>query len=306
MSAIWIVLEETKYLVDIAGGLSTILGEIDVADSSLKKSYVYADGQILSQRVHTDPTDPNVFTPYFYVHDRLGSVRLVVGYASQFQIVYTANSYTYTPFGSRYDVNPQDGVDDPWQFTGQWHDGEIDQYYLRARMYDPTMMRFTSRDPVFGKFTEPATLHMYLYCWNNPINFVDLNGECGISVDALATMAIRSFVGANTGFVVGVYREILTELAMGGDLNAAKILGKGVSGAILGVLAGGYGGITNPGYAAFISNGGSKILADMAFSLVAGAIADIGGRSIEGALTRNLAHVLATNAMIDAVYYGDW
>jgi hypothetical protein len=44
---------------------------------SLKKSYYYADGQILSQRVH-DPNDPNSYTPYFYVHDRLGSVRMVV------------------------------------------------------------------------------------------------------------------------------------------------------------------------------------------------------------------------------------
>ncbi len=155
-----------------------------------------------------------------------------------------------------------------------------------------------------GKFTEPATLHRYLYCWNNPVNFVDLNGEAGISVDALATMAIRGFVGANTGFIVGVFKGIMVELAMGEDLSAAKILGSGVSGAILGALTGGWGGYLNPGYEAFITSGGGKILADMAFTLVAGAIADVGGGSVEGMLTRNAAHVLATNAMIESVYYG--
>jgi hypothetical protein len=42
----------------------------------------------------------------------------------------------------------------------------------------------------------------------------------------------------------------------------------------------------------------------MAFTLVAGPIADIGGRSIEKMFKRNAGHVLATNALIESVYYG--
>jgi len=65
--------EETtrKYLVDINGKLPTILCEIDTSDSSLKKSYYYANAQILAQREHT--ANPAVYDEYFYVHDRLGS-----------------------------------------------------------------------------------------------------------------------------------------------------------------------------------------------------------------------------------------
>lgn len=43
-------------------------------------------------------------------------------------------------------------------------------------MYDPPLMRFTSRYPVFGKFEEPMTLHKYLYCLNDPINKIDPTG----------------------------------------------------------------------------------------------------------------------------------
>ncbi len=43
-------------------------------------------------------------------------------------------------------------------------------------MYDPTMMRFTTRDPAEGTFAEPLTLHKYLYCLNDPANRVDLSG----------------------------------------------------------------------------------------------------------------------------------
>ena len=61
-------------------------------------------------------------------------------------------------------------------FTGQYFDSEIDEYYLRARQYDPHIARFTARDPIFGQFEEPLTLHAYLYCGNDPLNYVDPSG----------------------------------------------------------------------------------------------------------------------------------
>jgi len=88
------------------------------------------------------------------------------------------NSYTYNPFGqdlSTADCN--ENVYNPFKFTGQWWDSEIGQYYLRARMYDPHIGRFTSRDPVAGKFKEPISLHRYLYCLNDSINHTDPTGR---------------------------------------------------------------------------------------------------------------------------------
>ncbi len=90
-------------------------------------------------------------------------------------------SYTYDPFGVVIEENGT--FANPFKFTGQWYDEEIDQYYLRARMYDPALARFTGRDPVLGRFREPMTLHRYLYCKNDPINQVDPNGFSSISTD---------------------------------------------------------------------------------------------------------------------------
>ncbi|MCD4831138.1 MAG: RHS repeat-associated core domain-containing protein [Anaerohalosphaeraceae bacterium] len=64
-----------------------------------------------------------------------------------------------------------------WGFTGQWLDSETGQYYLRARQYSPYLSRFTSYDPIMGKFDQPLTLHKYLYCGNEPLNMVDLTGR---------------------------------------------------------------------------------------------------------------------------------
>jgi len=214
-----------KYIVDISGELPTILCEIEdpnsFVPSSLKKSYYYADGQILSQRVH-DPNDPNSYTPYFYVHDRLGSVRMVVDDTGA-----AVCSYTYRPYGAFYDGECVEttGVDNPWKFTGQYYDAEIEQYYLRARQYDPAMMRFTSRDPVSGKYDEPLTLHKYLYCLNNPANRIDPSGLYAGYDDAAFFIA-----GALTNLITQGITDWLTGSYSGFDSYVAAFGAGGIGG----------------------------------------------------------------------------
>ncbi|MHB9071736.1 MAG: LamG-like jellyroll fold domain-containing protein [Sedimentisphaerales bacterium] len=182
-----------KYIVDIVGGLPTILCEIDPCESdpncSLKKVYYYANAQILKQ--------DNSGGSYYYVHDRLGSVRLVVNDAGDVN-----NTYTYNPFGEDLPSDCNVTVYNPFKFTGQWFDSEIGQYYLRARMYDPALMRFTGRDPVKGAFKSPMSLHRYLYCENEPIDRTDPTGRLfGIGIGAKieaasATVAVGIRAGA--------------------------------------------------------------------------------------------------------------
>ena len=115
---------------------------------------------------------------YFYMHDRIGSVRQIINTAGA-----VVRNYTYSPFGKVIEDSssgPQAPSND-FMFTGQWYDSEIGQYYLRARMYDPELARFTGRDPVLGGFKEPMTLHAYLYCLNDPINRSDPRGEKSLS-----------------------------------------------------------------------------------------------------------------------------
>jgi len=150
-----------KYIVDIVGGLPTTLMEIEPNIGLILKTYIYANGQVLC-RHDGDYSSAR----YFYIHDRLGSTR---------QIINTSGSvvryYTYEPFG---EVLEEEGtLTNNMMFTGQYFDTEIDQYYLRARQYDPYISRFTARDPVFGRYKEPLTLHRYLYCFNDPVNLID-------------------------------------------------------------------------------------------------------------------------------------
>ena len=190
-----------KYIVDIAGKLPVILCEIDTSDSSLTRSYIYSDrSQIICQRDGDQTADE-----YFYVTDRLGSVRQVVDNAGSVVL-----DYTYSPFGQMLEQSKKSGYEysfNNFLFTGQWYDFEFSQYYLRARMYDPYLGRFTSRDPVKGKFKHPLTLHKYLYCLNNPVNRIDPDGRFSLASILVANVMSSSLRMQKSKFDMDIFNR---------------------------------------------------------------------------------------------------
>jgi len=156
--------------------------ELDQSES-IVKSYIYENSRIIAQR-----TGGQSASKYFYVNDRLGSVRQVIDMSGSVK-----RNYTYSPFGQLLESGTAQGApNNPFMFTGQWFDDEISQYSLRARMYDPVLMRFTARDRVFGIFEEPITLHKYLYCGNDPINRIDPDGRFFGLANLLFSRAVES------------------------------------------------------------------------------------------------------------------
>ena len=79
-------------------------------------------------------------------------------------------SYTYDAFG--VEQNPSDSDTNPFRYRGEYYDSEIEQIYLRARYYDPSLGRFTQQDPAMADGN-----NWYVYCGNNPVINVDPSGE---------------------------------------------------------------------------------------------------------------------------------
>ena len=170
-----------KYIIDPVGKLSTILLEIDTSDSSIAKTYIYANEQVIAQ--HNGDTSAN---RYFCLADRIGSIRQVVDVNGN-----VVARYTFDPFGEAFATEVHEFITNAFRFTGQYFDAETGQYYMRARQYDPSIGRFTTRDPVTGNFKDPMSLHPYLYCMNDPINHLDPTGEFfGGYLDILWTNSI--------------------------------------------------------------------------------------------------------------------
>ncbi|MDY7015560.1 MAG: RHS repeat-associated core domain-containing protein, partial [Cyanobacteriota bacterium] len=64
----------------------------------------------------------------------------------------------------------------PYLFAGEQYDPVLEEYYLRARYYDPSAGRFTARDPFEGFMNQPLSLAKYPYVHGNPVNATDPTG----------------------------------------------------------------------------------------------------------------------------------
>jgi RHS repeat-associated protein len=150
----------------------------DGGDTKKMEAWYTPDGariakkrQVLAQHDESDQQNRPI---YFYLHDRLGSVRQVIDDAAD-----VVHCYTYDPWGLTVGAESQEtvGKRNLYRFAGYVWDPEVTQYYCNARQYDPVLARFTSRDPLQGSFKEPMTLHKYLYCADDPINRTDPTGK---------------------------------------------------------------------------------------------------------------------------------
>ena len=87
-----------------------------------------------------------------------------------------AARYTYDAFGNT-ELMEGEEFDNEFGYTGQIYDRSSGLYYYNARYYDPEEGRFTTQDTYRGEQTEPDTYHLYAYCANDPVDYVDPSGH---------------------------------------------------------------------------------------------------------------------------------
>ncbi len=86
------------------------------------------------------------------------------------------NRYEYDIFGMEI-LNGVEEVENSIRYAGEFYDASAGLYYLRARYYDPATARFISEDTYRGDATDPASLNLYAYCGNDPVNYTDPSGH---------------------------------------------------------------------------------------------------------------------------------
>lgn len=103
-----------------------------------------------------------------YLHDNSGSpIRLINGQG------YKQDVFDYDEFGVEIHKNSST---QPFGFTGYQRCEISSNLYAQAREYQPETGRFISEDLIKGSIYSPFTMNHYIYCWNQPMKYVDLNG----------------------------------------------------------------------------------------------------------------------------------
>ena len=102
-------------------------------------------------------------TWYHYASDEQGSIVFISDEEK------VCNKYDYDAWGNL--TTCEEIIPNRFLYTGQQFDQITQQYYLRARYYNPVIARFTKEDVYRGD-----GLNLYTYCNNNPVIYYDPSG----------------------------------------------------------------------------------------------------------------------------------
>ena len=103
-------------------------------------------------------------TYYHYASDEIGNITHVVNDTN------VINHYEYDVWGNL--TVCEETIENRIKYNGQQFDPISQQYYLRARYYNPVIGRFTQEDTYRGD-----GLNLYAYCRNNPVFYIDPSGH---------------------------------------------------------------------------------------------------------------------------------
>lgn len=179
----------------------------------------------------------------YYVQDVLGSPMYLMDERGK-----SRELYGYDEFG--LSLNKKENVFQnplqPFGFTGYQMDEAGGLYFAQARRYDAGLGRFISEDFIKGFIEAPFTLNNYGYCWNRPLDLVDLNGLWPTWVKVAATVAFVAGVAVVAAVAVpaigaaAVAAGITTTATIAAvEATAAAVVTVTVAGAAVGGVVGG-------------------------------------------------------------------
>jgi len=152
------------------------------------------------------------FDYYFYDTNLQGDI---VGlYNESWRCIGT---YTYDAWGnctvtatsgiSTTDTNVLTNIN-PFRYRGYYYDVETGLYYLQSRYYDPEIGRFINADGQLNLGSHMLGANLFVYCVNNPVNLIDLDGnEPGDLFDTIDE-AMICFARMHKCFIVPVKTEL--------------------------------------------------------------------------------------------------
>ena len=152
-------------------------------------------------------------------------------------------------YGNHEVLNPDDTVNtsstfighiNPFRYRSYYYDEESGYYYCNHRYYVPFIYRWLTMDDLsYFDSSSINGINLFAYCKNNPVMYVDPDGNVAISLTILG-LIIGAVIGAIIGGVVA-YNIAKNNNEEGWELfrwTLVGVLGGGIIGGLIGACAG--------------------------------------------------------------------
>ena len=190
--------ELTLAQILLSDSVDYLLGGSMVMKNGRVDKYLF-EGGYAQASVAGSTTDSFAF--FYYNKDHLGSIREVVDANGNIRQV-----TNYYPFGAPYADSPVNPDHQPYKYNGKELDRMhgLDTYDYGARQHDPILARWDRMDPLCEK---TPGISPYVYCKDNPVKFVDIDGRDGVKIidDDNKTITVKADYYVRTG--VTQYRD---------------------------------------------------------------------------------------------------
>ncbi|MFA9466995.1 MAG: phage tail tip lysozyme, partial [Velocimicrobium sp.] len=212
--------KETNYVIDYLSDTNNDLLSYETGFGATRVTYGRGSER-LSQNVtiypetprtmRTDIAQENNGKSYFQT-DRLGSVLFASNQEGEVLRYADRDAWGNLQVPVQDDINSA-GIADSLGFTNYNYDPVLDQYFAQARFYDAKQGRMLAEDPV------NTGLNRYLYCKNDPLNYIDPLGATAKSVKAGVSISNKGIATAAAKALTG-YKKALS--AVGNIGNAGS------------------------------------------------------------------------------------
>ena len=150
-----------------------MLGGTLTLKNGLIDKYYFEDGYCKIEKLSDNSGESIRY--YYYDQDHLGNIRQVTE-VDENCIAKVVQINNYYPFGMQYCDGTVDDFDQNHKYNGKEYDKMhgLNTYDYGARQYNPVTARWDRIDPLCEKYYGVSP---YVYCLNNPIKFLDDQGE---------------------------------------------------------------------------------------------------------------------------------
>ena len=180
--------------------------------------YLYDDsGSPIGMQYHAATSGEYEWEVYWYEKNLQGDIVAVYSDTGKLLI-----SYKYTAYGMFWMSQSNGGfnthaANNPFTYRGYYFDSDLNLYYLGTRYYDYNTGRFVNADSMMsGASGSLEGYNLFVYCFNDPINFSDSEGEWP---------KFKNIVNKIVGVFDAFFKSIETEIGAGIGVGVSASIG---------------------------------------------------------------------------------